>query len=236
MLSENRQKSLMLVTGAVVATILGGYCFLASKAKAADKGGVTIDSVFADAPVAPPKSGVFAYFGVHGGRTMFDTEVSLSGVPLSFDGVGGKGWIGGLEGGVDYVFASRMFVGAWASYSWQNTESKLTLGTTTLSAGLGDSYAVGGRFGYDMGKAKLYGLAGYRHTDVEWPSGATGLPSSLSGLDLGIGAGVMLNKNLELDVKGIWTKYQDEDIGKGIGHPVLSTDQLQILTSLNFKF
>src|SRR5262245_44773742 len=225
-----------------IATAVVGTMFI-GKAKAA--GGSGPAEIWVDAPVARPKSGFAVYIGAHGGMTLVNTEVSAEAGPFSaaFDGVGGRGMIGGVHIGADYVFESnskaRPFVGVFGSYSWQDTESTLDLAwpinhTLNASAGLSDSYAVGGRAGVDWGKFKIYALAAYRHTELEGSVvkdgnaadlSKAGLPGSLTGVDLGVGTGLMINKHIELGVEAIWTNYKEETIGKD--GPKLNADQLQ---------
>ena len=228
-----------------------------SKLRAADLEGQPAYAGAAHKPAAS-NVGITVYGGLHGGLSMANTE--LSSVPSSpgvvLDGIGSHGWIGGVHAGFDYTTASKVFFGGFGGYSWQNTESTLTLnGMTTsnqFSFGLGDSYYFGGRVGYDWGKYKVYGLAAWRHTDVEWgvPSGVTipaalGLPSSMNGIDLGVGAAMTIAPNVELGLEGIWTNYGSEKVTYNFGTPTvpntkaiaaLDTDQLSVMARLSFKF
>lgn len=257
---------LAFVAGLATAVVAGQFVGRAKAEGLPDRRGAAHDAE------APATGGLSVYIGAHGGLTMVNTGVSQSDSQkslwpagtltsdTSFDGVGGKGMIGGGQVGLDYLFASqsaaRPFIGVFASYSWQDTESTLSLSQTFTpiigsptthswfgSAGLGDSYAIGGRAGFDWGKFKAYGLAAYRHTDLEWSSitdgkadnlSKAGLPGHLTGVDLGVGAGLMLSKNFELAVEAIWTNYKEETIGKD--GPKIDADQLQGLVRLNFKY
>src|SRR5689334_8897990 len=109
-LSEKQKIALGFAAGFITAVLLA-KSGVVGNALAEGVGKPSIENVFADAPVGPPRAGPFVYFGVHGGLTMADTEISLSGVPVSFDGVGSKGVIGGVQVGVDYVLPSRLFAG-----------------------------------------------------------------------------------------------------------------------------
>ena len=78
---------------------------------------------------------------------------------------------------------------------------------------LDGSYGFGGRFGYDWGKAKAYGLVGWRHANLSWaatgagPGDFAGFPSSLNGIDIGAGMAIPLAQGLELGIEGVWTKF-----------------------------
>ena len=89
--------------------------------------------------------------------------------PVSLDGIGSHGAIGGVHAGLDYTLPAGVFFGLYGFYDWQSTELSLTLFEFSGSVGLRDSYGFGGRLGYDWGKAKAYGLVGWRHTDLESP-------------------------------------------------------------------
>ena len=172
------------------------------------------------------------YVGVHGGLSMADTE--LSGGGFSFDGIGSKGWIGGVQGGLDLNLPNggappQFFVGGYGSYSWQNTDTELKTGGPNWTGSLGDSWSVGGRAGTYYGASKIYVLAGWRQTELDL--GALAPSMTLQGWDVGLGAAIPITDFMEFGIEAVRTQYQDEKIG-----PInLSSEQLSVLARLNFK-
>ena len=167
--------------------------------------------------------GLSAYVGGHAGVSIANTEVSISGAG-SVDGVGSHGVIGGVHAGLDYTLPARVFFGVYGFYDWQSTESSLRFDGFSASVDLDGSYGFGGRFGYDWGKAKAYGLVGWRHTNLSWaatgagPGDFAGFPSSLNGIDIGAGMAIPLAQGLELGIEGVWTKFNSESIEFRTGH------------------
>ena len=107
--------------------------------------------------------GLSAYVGGHAGVSIANTEVGITGAG-SVDGVGSHGVIGGVHAGLDYTLPARVFVGLYGFYDWQSTKIELLrFGGFSASVDLDGSYGFGGRLGYDWGKAKAYGLVGWRH-------------------------------------------------------------------------
>ena len=183
--------------------------------------------------------GLSAYVGGHAGVSIANTDVGVSGEPVSLDGIGSHGAIGGVHAGLDYTLPAGVFFGLYGFYDWQSTNSSLTLFGFSGSVGLRDSYGFGGRLGYDWGKAKAYGLVGWRHTDLEWSTSlgpVTGVPTSLKGIDLGAGMAIPLGQGFELGLEGVWTKFDGESIDTGLGVVTLDTTQLSVMGRLSLRF
>lgn len=210
-----------------VVTVFAGMLVCASAACAGD--GYTRQ---------PSSGGLSAYVGGHAGISIANTEVGISGAPVSLDGIGSHGAIGGVHAGLDYTLPAGIFFGVYGFYDWQSTETSVKLGGFEASVGLGDSYGIGGRLGYDWGKAKAYGLVGWRHADLEWsaPVPITGVPTSLTGIDLGAGMAIPLGQGFELGLEGVWTKFDGESIGSGPGAITLDTTQLSVMGRLSLRF
>lgn len=226
-MQENTKLAIAAGVGLVVGYLILPQVFGVPKVRAADLEG---PAYVRGKDAVPAVGGVSAYAGVHGGITMANTELSSG--PFSLDGLGSHGFVGGLHLGVDYISANRIMFGAYGSYDWQTTEFSVATGGPSFTVGFGDSWSVGGRVGYVFERgSKLYALLGYRHTDVEWPTGLTGVPSALTGIDLGLGMSMPIAKNVELGIEGIWTKYQTEKIGS----IDLDTHQLGVMGRLNFQ-
>jgi len=181
--------------------------------------------------------GLSVYFGGHGGVSIANTEVVLSGVG-SLDGIGSHGAIGGLHAGLDYILIEKVFFGAYGLYDWQSAKSSLSSPTVNvLSVNFPNSYGFGGRLGYDWGRTKAYGLVGWRHTDLEWSSSfgaVTGVPTSLTGVDFGAGMAILLPPCLELGIEGVWTKYDSKSFDAGL--IMLDSQQLAVMGRLSIRF
>jgi outer membrane immunogenic protein len=77
-------------------------------------------------------------------------------------------FLGGVQGGFDYQFASNWVLGAEAQYSWLGggTNSGVVFPGGTLVTGKSDQLgSVTGRFGYTWGPALLYAKGGYAWRD-----------------------------------------------------------------------
>ena len=86
----------------------------------------------------------------------------------SLEGSGGR-FMGGVQGGADYQFATNWVVGAEAQYSWLPSNSNNGVlfpgGTLVVTQ---DNHALGsvtGRLGYTWGPALLYAKGGYAWRD-----------------------------------------------------------------------
>ena len=188
--------------------------------------------------------GLSAYVGAHAGVTIANTEIGTDafGPAASLDGIGSHGAIGGAHAGLDYTLPFRVFVGLYGFYDWQSTELSLSFNGFSASVDLGGSYGFGGRLGYDWGKAKAYGLVGWRHTDLSWgatgadPGAFAGFPSSLNGIDIGAGMALPLAQGLELGIEGVWTKFNNESIGSGPDAVTLDPQQLSVMGRLSLRF
>ena len=181
--------------------------------------------------------GLSVYFGGHGGVSIANTEAAVSGAG-SLDGIGSHGAIGGLHAGLDYILMEKVFFGAYGLYDWQSIKSSLSSPTlNVLSVNFPDSYGFGGRLGYDWGRAKAYGLVGWRHTDLEWSSSSLsvkGLPTSPTGVDFGAGMAILLPPCLELGIEGVWTKYDSKSLDAGTF--TIDPQQLAVMGRLSIRF
>src|SRR5436309_11726465 len=84
----------------------------------------------------------------------------------SLEGSGGR-FMGGVQGGFDYQFATNWVVGAEAQYSWlaNNNNGVLFPGGTLVTSNNNQLGSVTGRFGYGWGPALLYAKGGYAWRD-----------------------------------------------------------------------
>jgi len=84
----------------------------------------------------------------------------------SLDGSGGR-FLGGVQGGFDYQFATNWVIGAEAQYSWlgNNNNGVLFPGNTLVTAKNDQLGSVTGRLGYTWGPTLLYAKGGYAWRD-----------------------------------------------------------------------
>src|SRR5450432_2167595 len=83
----------------------------------------------------------------------------------SLEGNGGR-FLGGVQGGFDYQFASSWVIGAEAQYSWlTNSNGVLFPGGTVVTSKNDQLGSVTGRLGYTWGPALLYTKGGYAFRD-----------------------------------------------------------------------
>jgi outer membrane immunogenic protein len=85
----------------------------------------------------------------------------------SLEGSGGR-FLGGVQGGFDYQFATNWVIGAEAQYSWlagNNGGGALFPGSTVVTAKNDQLGSVTGRLGYTWGPALLYAKGGYAWRD-----------------------------------------------------------------------
>lgn len=135
------------------------------------------------------------YIGGHIGGA-FSGDNSLFGDNARF--------IGGVQGGYDYQFASNWVIGIEAQYSWMtrtNTNALLPGGNllTDNDRGLG---SVTGRLGYSWGPTLLYAKGGYAFRDNDLGVSAGGAPVAFTtsgnrrdGYTVGAGLEYMFTPN-----------------------------------------
>jgi outer membrane immunogenic protein len=84
----------------------------------------------------------------------------------SLEGSGGR-FMGGVQGGFDYQFATNWVVGAEAQYSWlsNNNNGVLFPGSTLVTTTNNQLGSATGRLGYTWGPALLYAKGGYAWRD-----------------------------------------------------------------------
>jgi outer membrane immunogenic protein len=84
----------------------------------------------------------------------------------SLEGSGGR-FMGGVQGGADYQFATNWVIGAEAQYSWManNNNGVIFPGGTLVTTNNNQLGSVTGRLGYTWGPALLYAKGGYAWRD-----------------------------------------------------------------------
>lgn len=122
---------------------------------------------FDNAPAGPAPSWTGCYVGAGVGGGIWNQEVQtfFGGVPASTQlTMGGRGWLGSVQGGCDYQVSRRFVAGAFVDFDFSGLTGSLTepnialVGDETLSR----SWAAGGRVGYlPFQRLMTYIAAGY---------------------------------------------------------------------------
>jgi opacity protein-like surface antigen len=177
---------------------------------------------------------VSAYAGVHAGYSIASTEIAIPGVAL--DGVGSKGLLGGVHGGVDiFLPNSPWFVGAWAAYDWSRVDAKLSAPPVfSASARLGDAWSVGGRLGLSIGKVSPYAVLGYKQQETGLSLAGVGMPT-LKGIVYGAGADYAVAQNLKIGALATLTKFDAADVG-GVPGLTIKPEALEVTLRASLSF
>ena len=113
-------------------------------------------------PVYTPPQAIYNWTGFYVGG-------HIGGAWAGDNGLSGNGgrFLGGVQGGYDYQFATNWVVGAEAQYSWlTNSNGSVAFPGTGLITSRNDQIgSVTGRFGYTWGPALLYAKGGYAWRD-----------------------------------------------------------------------
>jgi outer membrane immunogenic protein len=117
---------------------------------------------YTKAPVYTPPQAIYNWTGFYVGG-------HIGGAWAGDNGLSGNGgrFLGGVQGGYDYQFATNWVVGAEAQYSWlTNSNGSVAFPGTGLITSRNDQIgSVTGRFGYTWGPALLYAKGGYAWRD-----------------------------------------------------------------------
>src|SRR4051794_36927645 len=117
---------------------------------------------YSKAPVYTAPQAVYNWTGFYIGGHLggaFAGDSSLQGSDARF--------LGGVQGGFDYQFATNWVIGAEAQYSWlgSNNNGVLFPGGTLITTDNNQLGSVTGRVGYTWGPALLYAKGGYAWRD-----------------------------------------------------------------------
>ena len=117
---------------------------------------------YTKAPVYTPPQAIYNWTGFYVGGHIGGAWAGDNGL----SGSGGR-FLGGVQGGYDYQFATNWVVGAEAQYSWlTNSNGSVAFPGTGLITSRNDQIgSVTGRFGYTWGPALLYAKGGYAWRD-----------------------------------------------------------------------
>jgi outer membrane immunogenic protein len=166
----------------------------------------------------------------------------------SLEGSGGR-FMGGVQGGFDYQFATNWVVGAEAQYSWlsNNSNGVLFPGANLITTTNNQLGSVTGRFGYTWGPALLYAKGGYAWRDnnnIGVSLAGVALPFSTDG---GHKDGYTVGAGLEYMFAPNWSaklEYQYYNFGSTTftgGPPEIvgtrfNSDEHTIKAGLNYHF
>ena len=147
----NIMKKLLLGTAAIIA--------FAAPALAADMPART----YTKAPVYTAPEAVYNWTGFYIGGNVGGAFASGN----SLEGNGGR-FMGGVQGGADYQFATNWVIGVEAQYDWMTNNSNggtVFPAGTLVTANTNQLGSVTGRFGYTWGPTLLYAKGGYAWRD-----------------------------------------------------------------------
>lgn len=177
------------------------------------------------------------HLGVQAGTSIGTAAISLPSVPANIDGLGlrSRSPDVGLAAGCDLrVSGSPFVVGAFADYTWRDTQFSAGLGPFNFSAAMQNRWTVGARVGYVTAAGMSYALLGYTNTDVAYSTPIVGMPTSLHGWTTGGGIEIPMAPNVSFAVETRYTRYADADLFSGFA--TLRTDEVSAMARLNFVF
>lgn len=191
------------------------------------------------------------YIGVHGGYGNANHELTVDksyktegGTDtfnwLDLDGINSRGFIGGVNGGLDLSRGGWVF-GVLGGYSFTNMESSLSVadGAAKWTLSKQDEWYVGGRVGRVVAPRTLvYLLAAYTQTEYELSgTGIDDKPSqTYSGIKAGVGGEFALTNNIFLGMEYTHDFYGKQDWINEDGFKVSdSLDEDKIMATLKFK-
>jgi outer membrane immunogenic protein len=167
----------------------------------------------------------------------------------SLQGSDGR-FLGGVQGGFDYQFATNWVLGAEAQYSWlanNNNSGVLFPGGTLVTGNSNQLGSVTGRLGYTWGPALLYAKGGYAWRDRNnigvstggVPVGFTTDGSHKDGYTVGAGLEYMFAPSWSAKVE-----YQYYNFGSttftGGPAPIIGTrfrdDEQTVKAGINYRF
>jgi outer membrane immunogenic protein len=181
------------------------------------------------------------YIGGHLGGAFGDSS--------SLQGDSGR-FMGGVQGGADYQFATNWVIGVEAQYSWMNgNNSSLVypLASTRVTGGNDQLGSVTGRIGYTWGPALLYAKGGYAWKDnnnLGVNSTTTGLPVAYTasgnkkdGYTVGGGLEYMFTPNWSGKIEYQYYNFGNTTFTSGpIAGASFNNDEHTVKAGLNYRF
>ena len=180
------------------------------------------------------------YIGGHVGGA-FAGNNSLEGSDARF--------LGGVQGGFDYQFATNWVIGAEAQYSWlSGGNGGVRFPAGTLVTGNTDQLgSVTGRFGYTWGPTLLYAKGGYAWRDspnINVSLGGAGVPftttgNNQSGYTVGAGLEYMFAPNWSAKIEYQYYNFGSTTFASGTPEIVgarFQDDEHTVKAGLNYRF
>lgn len=199
--------------------------------------------IYTKAPAYTAPEAVYSWTGFYiGGHVggAFAGDNSLQGDSGRF--------LGGVQGGADYQFATNWVVGLEAQYSWlpnNNSGVAFPLGTvaTDNNRGLG---SVTGRLGYTWGPALLYAKGGYAFRDNSLNVNFAGVPQPFTadgnhkdGYTVGAGLEYMFAPNWSAKVEYQYYNFGNTTFTSGPVDVVgtrFRDDEHTVKAGINYRF
>ncbi len=180
------------------------------------------------------------YIGGHVGGAFGDSD--------SIAGDGGR-FLGGVQGGADYQFATNWVIGIEAQYSWMDSSNTGRLFPNgTLVTGNSDQLgSVTGRLGYTWGPALLYAKGGYAwkdNNDIGVSNAGFGVPFTTSGnakdgYTVGGGLEYMFAPNWSAKVEYQYYNFGNTTVfspALPVGGASYNNDEHTVKAGLNYRF
>jgi len=158
-------------------------------------------------------------------------------------------FLGGVQGGFDYQFASNWVIGAEAQYSWLNGGSNGILfpGGTLVTGSNNQLGSVTGRLGYTWGPALLYGKGGYAWRDNNGigvtvagaPAAFTTSGNHKDGYTVGAGLEYMFAPNWSAKAEYQYYNFGNTTITAGpadVAGARFRNDEHTVKVGLNYRF
>jgi outer membrane immunogenic protein len=147
-------------------------------------------------------TGFYVGGGAGSGAVVHDLSVDVpAGNALSFDGIGGEGYLGTVIVGYDHQIAPSIVVGIFADYDFSNISTDLSVANGLFTASLEHkhSWSIGGRAGFLASPSTLwYGTAGYTQAKFD-------LTSTIGSLSVPEFKGYFVGGGVESQFVGDWS-------------------------------
>lgn len=171
------------------------------------------------------------YLGLGVGAGISSTKASVTGFPVSVDGLGANGVVGSLRAGCDVKVNESFWIGAFGSLDRANQEFKVS---PLMSATFTDGWQIGARVGTNFASTRPYILAAYTAQKLSIDIPIPGVDSpSFRGLSLGAGVEFDLSKHWVAGLEGQWTRFQSETVA---GLVNLEPQDINVKATLSYRF
>jgi outer membrane immunogenic protein len=222
--------------------LLGGAAFIAfaAPAFAADMPART----YTKAPAYTAPQAVYDWTGFYIGGHIGGAFAGNN----SLEGSGGR-FLGGVQGGADYQFATNWVIGAEAQYSWlsNNNNGAVFPGSTLVTTNNNQLGSVTGRFGYTWGPALLYAKGGFAWRDNPnigvsvggVPAAFTTTGNQKDGYTVGAGLEYMFAPNWSAKAEYQYYNFGNTTFASGPA-PILGArfrdDEHTVKVGVNYRF